>query len=110
MNRAEFVEICSIEDLQSALAESGEDPVVLFKHSVTCPISRDVLELVSAIPATVYMVVVQRARSVSDEIEEITGIRHESPQAIVVLDGSPVYSASHYDVSPERIVAAIRGS
>ena len=40
---------------------------------------------------------------VSDEIARRTGIRHESPQAIVLKDEKVIYHASHYDVTAEDV-------
>ena len=45
----------------------------------------------------------QRARDVSNALAEKTGIRHESPQAIVLKDEKPIYHASHYDVTAEDV-------
>jgi bacillithiol system protein YtxJ len=53
-------------------------------------------------------VVVQHSRSVSNAIAERTGIRHESPQAILLKGGEVVYHASHYDVTAEDIEAGLR--
>lgn len=100
---AAFKELNSIDQLDQVFAASAETPVVIFKHSTTCPISVGVYEEVSRFPGTVHLVVVQTARPVSSEIAERTGVRHESPQALVLRDGIAVYSASHYDVTAADI-------
>jgi bacillithiol system protein YtxJ len=41
------------------------------------------------------MVEVQRARSISAAIEDRTGVRHASPQAILVKGGKVVWHTSH---------------
>lgn len=97
------IEINSQEELHSLFEKSSESPVVLFKHSVTCPISLDVYESIGAFPGDVNLVVVQRARPISNEIAERTGVRHESPQALVIRNGEVVYHASHYDITAEDI-------
>jgi bacillithiol system protein YtxJ len=101
--RARFNKIESTEQLDELFAASSEKPVVLFKHSVTCPISSDVYHEVSNADVDVNLVIVQTARPISNAIAERTGIRHESPQAIILRDGKAVYNASHYDVSAEDI-------
>jgi bacillithiol system protein YtxJ len=101
--KANFTKIDSNEKLDELFQKSHENPVVLFKHSVTCPISAAVYREVAALEADVNLVVVQTARGVSNEIAQRTGIRHESPQAIVLKDGKPVYHASHYDVTAEDL-------
>jgi bacillithiol system protein YtxJ len=100
---ANFIELNSIEKLEELFEKSNEKPVVLFKHSVTCPISAGVYHEVSEVEADVNLVVVQKARNISNEIASKTGIRHESPQAIVLKNGKAVYHASHYDITAKDI-------
>lgn len=100
---ANFIKTSSREELDELFEKSSEQPVFLFKHSLTCPISSGVFEIVSGINADVYLVVVQHSRDISNEIAERTGIRHQSPQAIIVKDGKPIYNASHYDVTAQEI-------
>ena len=101
--KARFKEINSTEKLDELFERSNEEPVVLFKHSLTCPISFGVYEEISNADADINLVVVQTARNISTAIADKTGIRHESPQAIVLKDGKPVYHASHYDVTAEDV-------
>lgn len=96
---AQFKQITSIEELDRVFQESNEKPVVLFKHSTTCPISAGVYEVVRNVEGEINIVIVQSARAISNEIAARTGIRHESPQAIVIKNGEPIYNASHYDIT-----------
>ena len=105
---ANFIELNSIEKLEELFEESNEKPVVLFKHSVTCPISSGVYYEVSEVEADVNLVIVQKARDISNAIANKTGIRHESPQAIVLKKGQVVYHASHYDITAEDTEALWR--
>lgn len=100
---ANFIEINSTERLDELFAESNEKPVVIFKHSLTCPISHGVYGEISRVEADIYLIVMQIARQVSNELAARTGIRHESPQAIIIKNGEPVYHASHYDVSADEV-------
>lgn len=100
---ANFINVTSREELDELFQKSKEHPVFLFKHSLTCPISAGVFHEVSGVEGDVHLIVVQRAREVSNALAQKTGIRHESPQAIVLKDGKPVYHASHYDVTAEVI-------
>lgn len=106
--KARFNKIESTEQLDELFETSNEKPVVLFKHSVTCPISSDVYHEVSNADTDVNLVVVQSARPISNAIAERTGIRHESPQAIILKNGKAVYNASHYDVSAEDIEQRVK--
>ena len=101
--KANFIEVKSSEELEELFQKSNEQAVVLFKHSVTCPISSGVYNEIKNVDGDVYLVVVQSARGVSSEIAQKTGVRHESPQAIVLKGEKPVYHASHYDVTARDV-------
>jgi bacillithiol system protein YtxJ len=101
--KANFTEINTTEQLDALFEQSNEKPIVLFKHSTTCPISAGVHQEISNADADINMVIMQKARNISDEIARRTGIRHESPQAIILKNGKVVYHAAHYDVTAEDI-------
>ncbi|HXH69051.1 MAG TPA: bacillithiol system redox-active protein YtxJ [Pyrinomonadaceae bacterium] len=106
--KANFTEINSKEQLDGLFEKSNENPIVLFKHSTTCPISAGVHQEISNADADINIVIVQKARNVSDEIARRTGIRHESPQAIILKDGKVVYHAAHYDVTASDVESNIK--
>jgi bacillithiol system protein YtxJ len=97
-----------MEQLSGLFEVSHKKPVVLFKHSNACGISAHVLEEVRSVDAEINLVVVQRNRDISQEIEQRTGIRHQSPQAFVIRDGKAVYQASHYGIDPGAIDELLR--
>lgn len=100
---ANFIELNSTDELEKAFEKSNSQPVAFFKHSLTCPISAGVYNEVRRADADIYLIVVQNARQLSSALAEKTGIRHESPQAIVLKNEKPIYHASHYDVSTNEI-------
>lgn len=73
----------------------------VFKHSTACPVSaraaREVEALESDLP--VYWVNVREQRELSTWIAEALGVRHESPQLILVRDGRAAKSWSHFEVT-----------
>ena len=103
MTSPNLIKLDTLEKLQAAIEESRVRPVLFFKHSTSCGISSGVFREVSSVDSDINIVVVQTDRHVSNEIERRMGIRHESPQAIVLKGGEPVYHASHYDISAEDI-------
>lgn len=103
MGSAEMIELNTVEDLEDVITRSTEGPKLVFKHSVTCSISRGVFNIVSGISEPVFLVVVQSSRNVSDAVAVKTGIKHESPQALVFDNGKCVYSASHYDITADAL-------
>ena len=106
---ANFIKLDSTERLEELFEQSHEKPVVLFKHSTSCPISAGVYEEVTRVNGDINLIIMQSARDVSNAVAGKTGVRHESPQAIVLRDGEPVYHASHFDVTAEAINGEING-
>jgi bacillithiol system protein YtxJ len=101
--KANFTKVDSTEKLDELFQKSHEAPVLVFKHSTTCPISAAAYRQIEGIDGDVNIIIVQTARGVSNELANRTGIRHESPQAIVLKDGKPVYHASHYNVQADEV-------
>jgi bacillithiol system protein YtxJ len=105
--KARIIDLDSIEKLDKLIKFSAEAPVLIYKHSATCGISDYVYDDVAMVDSDINVVVVQTARPVSDEIAARTGIRHASPQAIVLKNGKAIYSASHYDITADDIAEAM---
>jgi monothiol bacilliredoxin len=96
-------------DLDAAIEESRLRPVLLFKHSRSCGVSCEALDELhahverAAGGAAYKVVTVQSHRSVSDHVVTRLGIRHETPQAILLRDGRPVWSASHFRITADAL-------
>jgi monothiol bacilliredoxin len=109
-------ELHNIEELDGALSESHSRPILLFKHSLTCPISTRALDelrsyLDNADPRVGYnLITVQTARAVSNETASRLHINHESPQAILVRNGRELWNASHRDITALALEQAIRNT
>ena len=104
-----------VDELHRLLAESESRPVLLFKHSYSCGVSMEALdEIVAHLndrtdTAPQYaMVTVQTHRAVSNAIAQQLGVRHETPQALLVRRGRVVWSASHFRVTAAALDHAIR--
>jgi bacillithiol system protein YtxJ len=105
-----------VDELHRLLVESELRPVLLFKHSYTCGVSLEALdELVAHLndrgPEKLpeyAMVTVQTHRAVSNAIAQKLGVRHETPQALLVRNGRVVWSASHFRVTAAAVDDAIR--
>ena len=103
-----FSRITETTSLDEMAERSKERPVVLFKHSLSCPISARAYEQMAEFPGEVSLVEVQRAPELSREIERRLGIAHESPQVIVMRNGQVVWSASHFDITADAVGEAVR--
>lgn len=109
-------ELTSIAELNTALEATSTGTTLLFKHSATCDISASAWEELldflrdNATPLNAYFVVVQTARPVSNEIESRYNIRHESPQAILLKNGEPVWNASHRRITTKALHEMVDGA
>lgn len=107
MSEAHIHTLATKTDWEEALERSNETPVLIFKHSSACPVSakarREIAQFAETQRIPVYQVVVQQNRSVSNDIESDLEIRHETPQALLLLDESPVFTASHFDVTADAL-------
>ena len=102
-----FFELANIASLDDFVAQLNGSAGILFKHSNTCGISSRAYNEMSKLSCPVGLIVVQRARSVSDEIENRWQVPHETPQVLIVQDGSVIWSASHFEVKAQHIETAL---
>jgi bacillithiol system protein YtxJ len=109
--------ITTEQELGELVAQSAERPVLIFKHSNACPISSrahaEVERFVGEAGGGGFgfaMVVVQQARQLSNAIADQFGVRHESPQAIVLRDGQAVWNASHWNVTRDSLAKALEAA
>ncbi len=109
-------ELERLDDVETLIAESSVRPVLLLKHSYTCGTSAQALDelhahLVEHGSASVLfaLVTVQTHRPISAAIAALFGIRHETPQALLIRHGTAVWHASHFRVTSDAIAAALAG-
>jgi bacillithiol system protein YtxJ len=98
-----FITLDTEEKLNELFEESNKKPIVLFKHSITCPISTDACNQMAIVEGDIHIVIVQTARPISNAIAERTNIQHKSPQTIVLRNGKPVFNASHYEITVDKV-------
>ena len=85
---------------------------LLYKHSPICGSSSVARKHVKNFSedhpdVPIFLVDVINDRSVSSEIAERLGIRHESPQAILLNAGEVQWDASHYRITQDSLNRAI---
>jgi len=108
-----ITDLHSEEDFEALCERSQSQPVVLLKYSSACGLSTIAQERFVPLAndgTPLYRVVVQRARHLSDHIAEATGIRHETPQALVFFGGRVIHDASHHRISTESLRDAARAA
>ncbi|MBA2356448.1 MAG: bacillithiol system redox-active protein YtxJ [Acidobacteria bacterium] len=107
--------LTNLDDLDAALARASTHPILIFKHSATCGVSAQAHEEIATLVGDaawlidVYVVSVQMGRGVSNEIARRLGLRHASPQVLLVQDGVVRWHASHFHVTAQEIRAAVQG-
>jgi bacillithiol system protein YtxJ len=98
--------------LWDGLAHEAISYVYIFKHSPYCPTSRYVDTIVQAFAEQlhhqttmeVYRVDVVNHRPVSQAIADDTGVRHESPQVILLgRSRTVIWHASHHAIDAESL-------
>lgn len=105
--------IDSESKLHELIEQSSTKPQIIFKHSSSCGISffakksLDSVEILENENFDAYLVDVIRERAISLKIEELTGIRHESPQILLFKNGEVIWDASHNSVRSEKILKVI---
>lgn len=108
-NSTGMTELTSTHEYESL---RSQELSIIFKHSPTCPISlfahREVTRFCERQPnMPVYLISVRRQREVARHVEHATGVRHESPQVVVLRRGDVLASASHSDITAEWITSAV---
>jgi bacillithiol system protein YtxJ len=58
------------------------------------------------LPAPVHQLVVQRSRALSDRLARLVGVRHESPQVLILVNGRAAWHTSHAGVTWQRVAEA----
>lgn len=117
----DLIHLHNLEELDRLLSESHTRPLLLFKHSYTCGVSAEALDelvehlnaavIAAGVPEPQYaMVTVQTDRDVSNAVSRKLGIRHETPQALLVRDGRVIWSASHFRVTADAMKTALNGA
>lgn len=100
------------QKLWDAQKSAGAGALLIFKRSPVCPTShfvegiftRYVEKLPEATALRIVSVDVIGARPVSQKIAADTGVRHESPQALLIRAGQKVvWHASHGAVDEEAL-------
>ncbi|MNI59187.1 hypothetical protein D3C76_153540 [compost metagenome] len=114
---SQLTKISSIEELHRALEGSKDQPLLLFKHSTRCPISSGAYREMEAYlqdrpneEVTYGLIYVVEDRAVSNEAAELLGVRHESPQVLLVKNGQAVWNTSHSNITSVNLRQGIQRS
>jgi bacillithiol system protein YtxJ len=102
-SKINWIELTDLGQLNEIMDLSHEQPVVIFKHSTRCSISRMALkqfenEFDLEGSVTPYFLDLLNHRDISNEIATRFEVYHQSPQLLLIKEGKSIYDASHSDI------------
>ena len=105
-----------LEDLgqiEEIITLSEQKPVIIFKHSTRCSISRMALknfenEYDLGENVTAYFLDLISFREVSNEIASRFNVVHQSPQLLLIVGGNSVYDVSHSSIDAQELKSKIQ--
>ena len=102
------------EQLDEIKKESKERPVMIFKHSTTCPISTTSLSRMErnwkdedSKNIKAYYFDLLSNRVLSATIASTFGVEHQSPQVLVIKNGESVHDELHFGISFKDVVGSV---
>jgi bacillithiol system protein YtxJ len=98
-----WIDLTDLGQLNQIIQDSAEKPVVVFKHSTRCSVSRMALkqfenEFNLMDEVDTYFLDLISYRDVSNEIASRFQVVHQSPQLVLIKDGKSIYDASHSEI------------
>ena len=116
MQEMDWISLKDSKQLEEIVAESKKGPVLIYKHSTRCNISRAALDRLerkwdaSAIGTIKrYFLDLISFRDISNQVAEMFQVEHHSPQILVIADGKSVLDLSHFDIDFDQIKAVFKG-
>jgi bacillithiol system protein YtxJ len=97
------------DQIQEIIAASSEKPQVFFKHSTRCSISSMALRrfegsgILDSSNVDCWYLDLLSYRAISEEIASQTKVVHQSPQAILIINGQLCYAESHGMIDADQI-------
>ena len=104
-----WIPLTHLGQLDEIAAFSNQKPIIIFKHSTRCSISRFALkqfenEYALEDKVDAYFLDLIEYRDVSNEIANRFQVVHQSPQLLLIKNGQSVYDASHSDIDAGDLV------
>jgi len=107
--------LTTLEQLEQLQDESKERKILIFKHSTRCSISSAALNRLERnwkpeeMPEVKsYLLDLISFRQLSNEIESLYNIEHESPQVLIISNGKSIYDRSHLAIDYNQIKEAVK--
>ncbi len=110
-----WIALSEVGQLEQIKKESSQSPVLIFKHSTRCNISRASLdrlerkwneaEMKNVKP---YFLDLLNYRETSAAVAQTFNVEHESPQILLIADSKAVLDLSHFEIDYDQIRTAIK--
>lgn len=104
----QWIDFKAEEQLNELVETSYQKSVLVFKHSTRCGISRFVLksfkrETVNFEMLNCYLLDILKHRELSTILAHKFSVVHQSPQLLIIKNGTCINSASHEGIEAEMI-------
>ena len=101
-----WIALKDLGQINEIITISEEKPVVIFKHSTRCSVSRMALkqfenEFNLQDKMDAYFLDLIENRAISNEIAKKFDVMHQSPQLLLIKNGKCIYNISHSDIDAE---------
>ena len=112
-SKINWIPLTDLGQLNEISQLSNEKPVVVFKHSTRCNISRMALKQfeneydLSDNEVTTYFLDLIAFRAISNEIASRFVVVHQSPQLLLLVGGKSVYDVSHSAIDADELKSKI---
>ena len=111
-SKINWVPLTDLGQLNEIIQLSNEKPVIIFKHSTRCSISRMALkqfenEFDLSDKVTPYFLDLITFRDISNEIASRFEVVHQSPQLLLIIGGKSVYDVSHSSIDADELKSKI---
>ena len=103
-SKVNWIPLTDLGQLNEIIEISVDKPVVIFKHSNRCSISRMALKQfenefdLTQHQVTIYFLDLLAYRDISNAIALNFKVIHQSPQLLLIKNGESVYQVSHSDI------------
>ena len=105
-----WIPLTSLNQLDEILKDSNEKPIAIFKHSTRCGISRMALRQfekqlnIEMSSVSLYFLDLLVYREISNEIATRFKVHHQSPQLIILKNGTAIHQRSHHEIDATILV------
>ncbi|RZP13535.1 MAG: bacillithiol system redox-active protein YtxJ [Flavobacteriales bacterium] len=105
-----WIPLTSLNQLDEILKDSNEKPIAIFKHSTRCGISRMALRQfekqlnIEMSSVSLYFLDLLVYREISNEIATRFKVHHQSPQLIILKNGTAIHQSSHHEIDATILV------